>query len=632
MPYLYAYSFCAFLVCVLLVAAIKSLRGRRGALSKRLCLDDLLVLLVPALLIAITHIADNRAFSLLIAIGVGIYGLLVWLDAVLFVQYRIEINRQTLAWFFTGSKGIAKGLPHLLSFFRRYPSALLIPPVWFYSLSVLVVADYGAILLVPVLVSALAAVACSARLADSAVTSIVAALCAVTLITMADVNAAGLHTFAGGGLALLVSALLALAVYRQLLAPQHEFFTTPTLLINLLADDSFKPEAAFEPRDEHARHVDADYSAKPKSRYFGACQNANIILITMESLGCYIDPYMQSAAKSRLAERMRKHGWMSANHFSLCPNTTVATNQIYTGDYSNNPYNKSDSLFPGRAPRHVSHLQANGYKALFLDSADTNLYDYHKLLSRIGFDRYWGSDDIPANGRKADYRLWNMVDAIVDEVADSPFFLHIINDQTHMPYEVVDETKFNRHSGKTARAKYLNAVEEVDYILDEFLRRLGAKLDLSNTLLVFTGDHGESFGEYGYSFHSNSVIMPQIRVPFLMSHPRLESRAIAHSCHFDLFPTFFDLLGIEFDYPALGTPMGIDDREFAYFAHSATLKGNSPANFGFIRDGELLWMDRLFNQVNLLSHQQTRIAIDSREQAYAKSLLHKMLSSRGVIA
>lgn len=322
---------------------------------------------------------------------------------------------------------------------------------------------------------------------------------------------------------------------------------------------------------------------------------------------------------------------MSQQHFSLCPNTTVSTNQMYTGHYSNNPYNKSDSLFPGKDPMHIAHLRAQGYKTLFLDSADTSLYDYERLLGRIGFDRVWGTRDIPAKGLKADYRLWNMVDVIAAEVADGPFFLHVINDQTHMPYEVVDGERFNRHTGNSQKAKYLNAVEEVDFILDEFLLRLGKKVNLSNTIVVFTGDHGESFGEFGYSFHSNSVILPQITVPFMLCHPNLRGREIEHSCHFDLFPTFFDLLGIEFDYPSLGSPLGCEQRDFAYFAHSATLKGNSPANFGFINNGELLWMDRLFNQVSLLSSEQVRRPLSAKEQTYAKSLLHKMLSERGVL-
>lgn len=52
----------------------------------------------------------------------------------------------------------------------------------------------------------------------------------------------------------------------------------------------------------------------------------------------------------------------------------------------------------------------------------------------------------------------------------------------------------------------MNVVEEVDYIIDEFLNWFVDKVDMLNILLVFIGDYGELFGEYGYSFYSNLII------------------------------------------------------------------------------------------------------------------------------
>ncbi|SHG05639.1 Phosphoglycerol transferase MdoB [Marisediminitalea aggregata] len=628
----FAFAFTTLLISLCLLRAVKALRGQRGALTQQICLDDLVCLLLPSAIVLFTHVVNWPVLTLISVFAMGLYGVLVWLDAVLFVQYRIEINRQTLAWFFTGSRGLAKGLPHLLALFSRFPVTLLIPVIWCMAIASLIVPPLPLnVLVVCVLLTAVCLWRIQAGIAEVGVLLI---LMVMVMNWSPDVPVVALDI--AGSMFLGVVALIGLMLLmRKLFVSQHEFLTAPTLLANIVASDEFDAPQGFAARIEHQKFVSADTPPKEKSRYFGHCKQANIILVTMESLGCYINPYINpnsgQGAHSRLAERLAGNSWLSKQHFSLCPNTTVSTNQMYTGFYSNNPYNKADSLFPGKSPQHINHLQKHGYKALFVDSADTGLYDYHRLLSRIGFDRVWGTKDIPANGLQADYRLWNMVDVIAEEVADTPFFLHVINDQTHMPYEIVDSARFNRHRGNSQKAKYLNAVEEVDYILDEFLRRLGEKLDLSNTIVVFTGDHGESFGEFGYSFHSNSVILPQIHVPFMLSHPNLPAKTLEHSSHFDLFPTFFDLLGIDYSHDCLGNPLGLDDREFAYFAHSATLKGNSPANFGFIRDGELLWMDRLFNQVSLLGSDQTRKTLDTKEQAYAKALLYQMLSARGVI-
>jgi len=577
-----------------LLGVTKALRGKRGALSASLNLNDILVLMLVSCLWIICLTGLHPVWSGVLSFCIGLYGCLIWLDALLFIQYRIEINRQTLAWCFTGAKGLKKGLPHLFSGLKKLPSATLVVPLWL----LLIVVN-----------------------ANGWMQAWVTSALPHTVLSI------GFSIFALG----LTLCLLALII-RTRVQPEHAFFSAPTLLLNIFADDTFdvSPDVAIASAHEH--FIQPLTERPTPSSQFGALTGANIILITVESLGAYVTPYAQNAARSRIAERLKNNSWLSEKHFCLCPNTTVSTNQMYTGGYSNNPYNKDDSLFPGTEPKHIELLKSNGYKTLFLDSADIQLYDYHKLLKRIGFDKVWGTTDMPANGLQGDYRLLNMVEEVANTVGSSPFYLHIINDQSHMPYEVVDKQRFNRHGFADNKSVYLNAIEEVDYIIDTFLERLGEQVDLSNTAIVFTGDHGESFGEYGYSFHSNSVINAQVQVPFMLHHPKLSAKTIEHSCHFDLFPTFFDLLGIDCPYPTLGKSLAFDNRDFAYFFHSATLKGNSPANFGFMLDGDMIWMDRLFNQVNHIHNGQQRQKVSTDQKRYSKTLLHMMLKSRGVLA
>jgi phosphoglycerol transferase MdoB-like AlkP superfamily enzyme len=641
---LYLFAFMALLLITFtsLLRATKAMRGKRGALTTRINLDDLFLLLGLCVLISALMAIDNRFFSLLIASTVGLYGLLVWLDAVLFVQYRIEINRQTIAWFLTGSKGLGKGIPHLLVFFKQYPIAAFIPVVWLavtwtaFSANNIQQAESLYPLVKVTLCSLMLTALCvyfSKVNLYGVIASIfsMASIIVVPLPVLSTVIGQGLLWFAASIFGLVMTTTLLLMMLRKLFHSQHEFLSSPSLLGNILADDNFVANGDIAVKPEHIEHVEPKVQSQIKSPFYGQCSGANVILITVESLGAYINPYIADGARSRIAEKLANKSWFSKQHFCLCPNTTVSTNQMYTGAYSNNPYNKLDSLFPGSEPKHLNALKAKGYKTLFLDSANTDLFDYKKLLNRIGFDRVWGTADIPAMGLQADYRLWNMVDVIAKEVSDSPFFLHVINDQTHMPYEVVDKHSFCYHKGKSQKALYLNAMEEVDYILDVFLQRLGDKVDLSNTILVFTGDHGESFGEFGYSFHSNSVILPQMQVPFMLSHPKLGPKILEHSCHFDLFPTFFDLLGLEYEHSSIGSSLGLDDRPFAYFFHSATLKGNAPANFGFIDEGELLWVDRLFNQTNLIKSGRTKVGVLGIQQDYTKFILGQMLVTRKIM-
>jgi uncharacterized membrane protein len=642
---LYVFAFMALLLIAnsALLRATKVIRGKRGALTNKVNLDDLLILMAVGAVTSIFVFVGNTFLTFSAACLLGLYGVLVWLDAILFVQYRIEINRQTIAWFFTGTNGLGKGIPHLLALFKQYPIAALIPLVWLggvwaaYSLgniqhfeSLYNIAKFA---LCSIMLSVLCVYFPRVNVYGVSATL----LCMLSFLSVAVPATTGSVSqaviwFAAVAFILVSALLLLLTLLRKLFNNQHEFLTSPTLLSNILAVDNFVADDGVILNTQHEDFVKPAAKSQSKSEYFGTCAGANVILITVESLGAYISPYITDGARSRLSEKLASKSWFSKQHFCLCPNTTVSTNQIYTGAYSNNPYNKLDSLFPGQEPKHIKALKQEGYKTLFLDSANINLFDYKKLLKRIGFDRVWGTEDIPEHGLKADYRLWNMVDVIAKEVADSPFYLHLINDQTHMPYEVVDKQRFSNHKGASQKSLYLNALEEVDYILDVFLQKLAEKIDLSNTILVFTGDHGESFGEFGYSFHSNSVIMPQMQVPFMLHHPKLSPRQINHSCHFDLFPTFFDLLGIDFQHKCIGNSIGIEDRRFAYFFHSATLKGNTPANFGSLYDGEMFWVDRLFNQVNVLHNDQIKSNLNGADKEYISSMLNRMLIQRGLLS
>ena len=104
----------------------KQLRAKRGALSKAASLADINWLL----LVSVGHVALCQLSGITAMVStalLGLYAVLIWLDAMLFVQYRIEVNRETIMWFFKGTKGLMKGIPHLLEVLKRFKPAVLIP-------------------------------------------------------------------------------------------------------------------------------------------------------------------------------------------------------------------------------------------------------------------------------------------------------------------------------------------------------------------------------------------------------------------------------------------------------------------------------------------------------------------------
>ncbi|MCG3174903.1 MAG: hypothetical protein GMKNLPBB_03204 [Myxococcota bacterium] len=67
-----------------------------------------------------------------------------------------------------------------------------------------------------------------------------------------------------------------------------------------------------------------------------------------------------------------------------------------------------------------------------------------------------------------------------------------------------------------------------------------------NTLIVFSADHGEAFGEHGYLWHGNQLYDDQIRVPLVVWGPGVKPGRISgvNVSNLDLVPTILEFLGV----------------------------------------------------------------------------------------
>lgn len=72
---------------------------------------------------------------------------------------------------------------------------------------------------------------------------------------------------------------------------------------------------------------------------------------------------------------------------------------------------------------------------------------------------------------------------------------------------------------KEARERYDRDVEALDRSLDRLFQRLDADAGRFDTTVIFTSDHGESFGEAGTLGHGNRLTEEQIHVPLFIVSP-----------------------------------------------------------------------------------------------------------------
>ncbi|ROT42318.1 choline-sulfatase [Sodiomyces alkalinus F11] len=106
---------------------------------------------------------------------------------------------------------------------------------------------------------------------------------------------------------------------------------------------------------------------------------------------------------------------------------------------------------------------------------------------------------------------------------------------------------------KRAKRAYYGAVSYVDDCVGRLLSVLErCGLD-ENTIIVFSGDHGDMLGERGL-WYKMSYFESSVRVPLFIHHPRqFEPRRVSQNVStLDILPTMCDLVGTK---PAAGLPM-----------------------------------------------------------------------------
>ena len=104
-------------------------------------------------------------------------------------------------------------------------------------------------------------------------------------------------------------------------------------------------------------------------------------------------------------------------------------------------------------------------------------------------------------------------------------------------------------------ALYDGEILYTDHNIDTMLDVLEAAGRLDDTLIVFTSDHGEEFGEHGRFGHNKTLYEEVVRVPLILRHPSLVSAGLRVDdlvSLVDIAPTLLELCGL----PADGTHWG----------------------------------------------------------------------------
>ncbi|NIO49549.1 MAG: sulfatase-like hydrolase/transferase [Candidatus Aminicenantes bacterium] len=122
----------------------------------------------------------------------------------------------------------------------------------------------------------------------------------------------------------------------------------------------------------------------------------------------------------------------------------------------------------------------------------------------------------------------------------SPWFLWVHCWDPHSPYDPPEPFK-------TQYKDYLyeGEVAYVDLILGKLFDYMKENNLFDSTLVIFTGDHGESLGQHGEDTHGFFAYNSSIWSPLIISSPETASRRVDdYVSHIDIFPTVCDVLAI----------------------------------------------------------------------------------------
>jgi arylsulfatase A-like enzyme len=279
-----------------------------------------------------------------------------------------------------------------------------------------------------------------------------------------------------------------------------------------------------------------------------------MVLITVDTLRAdVLTCYGYGNDTSPHLSRLAKEGVRFENVTAASPWTTPSVASITTGKY---PDEVGVRDLRHGLPRSVTtlaeRLQRAGYAtgAVVSNTLAGPDYGHDQGYDFMHCLRYKDDEGVPSftADRVTDQALQWM------RSAEAPYFLYVHYTDPHDPYlppgefpggaverKILLENSFSASMKDAVKACYEAEVAFMD-------REVGRLLDAiaRDTLVVFTGDHGEEFQEHGGYLHGHTLFQELLSVPLLFRGPGVPQGVVIHApvSHVDITPTLLDRAGI----------------------------------------------------------------------------------------
>ncbi|MFN8061627.1 MAG: sulfatase-like hydrolase/transferase [Vicinamibacterales bacterium] len=284
-----------------------------------------------------------------------------------------------------------------------------------------------------------------------------------------------------------------------------------------------------------------------QSRPLPRLAGGNVLLITVDTLRAdALGAYGNRRVETPWLDKLAQAGVRFDRAYAHTVVTLPSHANILTGRYPFDHGVRENSGFrlPSDVDTLATRLKAQGYRTGAFVSAFP--LDSRFGLTR-GFDVYddaYGDaeshsaflmQERPATETVARAARW------LADAGNGPYFCWVHVYDPHFPYAPPEP-----FATKYRDAPYFGEVSAVDAALAPLLRPIVDAGPTSRTMVVVTGDHGESLGEHGEMTHGLFAYDATLKVPLLVHQPSIvrpgATSVVAR--HVDILPTVLDALGL----------------------------------------------------------------------------------------
>lgn len=314
-----------------------------------------------------------------------------------------------------------------------------------------------------------------------------------------------------------------------------------------------------------------------------------VILYVMDSLRPdFLSCYGHATPTSPNIDALGRDGIIFRNAFASSTWTRPSAASILTSLFpSVHGVSCLDDALPDSVPYLPEFLRKNGIRTAAISaigqvSTDfgfgrgfddfVELYKDQRIVEKrekISFEKSgWARRDFHASGDFVTLATSEDINEAIfpflENTNEHDLFVFAWSMDTHDPYCHRDMglARFNPSSTicfyreiKEARSEesisnYKSLYEDMIYYNDHHLGRLIERMKglglYDDALFILTADHGEAFGEHGFTGHAGPPFDEMIRVPLVIKFPGSKWRGEAADLvqHIDIFPTIVDCFGL----------------------------------------------------------------------------------------